>query len=129
LLGGLGGFWCHDSTTSRHPPLEINAKCELLLQAPRVSVPPDKEWGVLSSHPCPHPPQMGIRTELNPYSVWLLGRQVHWNVWQLQLCGNKLLCNTQTSQEEGSTPSELEPEREPEHKPKLNEWQAAATAW
>jgi len=63
---------------------------------------------------------MGIRTEL--------GRQVHWNVWQLQLCGNKLLCNTQTSQEGGSTPSELEPKPEPLHKPKLNEWQAAAAA-
>lgn len=27
--------------------------------------------------------------------VW--SRQVHWNVWQLQLCGNKLLRNTQTA--------------------------------
>lgn len=103
---------CHDSTTSRHPPLEINAKCELLLQAPRV--PSDKEW-VLVLTPPPLPPypilpgwesESGAMPTRNPYSVWLLGRQVHWNVWQLQLCGNKLLCNTQTSQE-GATPAEL----------------------
>lgn len=50
--------------------------------------------------------ESGAMPTRNPYSVWLLGRQVHWNVWQLQLCGNKLLCNTQTSQE-GATPAEL----------------------
>lgn len=65
---------CHDSTTSRHPPLEINAKCELLLQAPRV--PSDKEWVLVLTPPPlptdpPHPPRMGIRIRChaNPQPV------------------------------------------------------------